>query len=240
MLTDIMKPYAVLRNLGLLALMLCTLGMAGNAGAAADDKKERDAQRKLRLMMQSMEQEKAAIEGEKNSLSEQVKSLNKQVSDLKNSAASVSRKKNTRVMELERELLVMKEESLGLSSKLQAAQSSLEDLTVKSRESLQSLQKDYQTSIEQGDAFKSKLQKSVSNVSRQSQLIEVCEKKNTALYELNIEILDRYKKKGIWSALFQAEPFTKIKNVEIENIIQEYKEKLDSEKVERTSLDSKE
>lgn len=241
MLTDTMKPYIMLRNIGLVMLMLCTLGMAaGNANAAAEDKKERDAQRKLRLMMQSMEQEKAALASEKNSLSEQVKSLNKQISDLKNSSTSVSRKKDARVGELEKELLSAKEENLSLSSKLQITQGSLEDLTAKSRESLHNLQKDYQASVEQGDECKSKLQVSASNVSRQSQSIEMCEKKNMALYELNVEILDRYKKKGVWSALFQAEPFTQIKKVEMENIIQEYKEKLDSQKVEKTSLDSKE
>ena len=239
MLTETMKPYSMLRNIGLVMLMLCALGMTGNASAAADDKKERDAQRKLRLMMQSMAQEKAALESEKNSLSEQVKSLNKQISDLKNNSANVSRKKDARVGEVEKELLAVKEENLSLSSKLQATQSSLEDLTVKSRESLQGLQKDLQASIEQGDACKSQLQESASNISRQSQLIEMCEKKNMALYELNVEILDRYKKKGVWDALLQAEPFTQIKKVEIENIIQEYKEKLENQTMEKTSLDNK-
>ena len=211
-------------------LMLCTLGMAGHASAAADDKKDRDAQRKLRLMMQSMEQEKAVLASEKNSLSGQVESLNKQVSDLKNSSASVSRKKDAHAVALENELLVVKESNLSLSSKLQTTQSSLDELTAKYQTSLQSLQ----ASVEQGDEYKMKLQESVSNVSRQSQLIEMCEKKNMALYDLNVEILDRYRNKGVWSALLQAEPFTQIKKVEINNILQEYKEKLDDQKMENT------
>lgn len=230
MLTDTMKPCTILRNTGLVMLMLCTLGIAGNASAAVDDKKDRDAQRKLRLMMQSMEQEKAVLASEKNSLSGQVESLNKQVSDVKNSSASVSRKKDARVVALENELLAVKESNLSLSSKLQATQSSLEELTAKYQTSLQSLQ----ASVEQGDEYKMKFQESVSNVSRQSQLIEMCEKKNMALYDLNVEILDRYRNKGVWSALLQAEPFTQIKKVEINNILQEYKEKLDDQKMENT------
>ena len=233
MLTDAMKPCTILRNIGLIMLMLSTLGMAGNADAAADDKKERDAQRKLRLMMQHMEQEKAALASEKNSLSSQVESLNKQINDLKNSVG-VSRKKSARVGELEQELLAVKEENLSLSSKLQTSQTNLEDLTTKHRESLQSLQQELQASVAQGDEYKTKFQESASNVSRQSQLIEICEKKNMALYELNVDILERYKKKGVWSALFQAEPFTQIKKVEINNIIQEYKEKLDDQKMDNT------
>ncbi len=211
-------------------LMLCTLSLAGNANAAADDKKDRDAQRKLRLMMQSMEQEKAVLASEKNSLSGQVESLNKKISDLKNSSESVSRKKDARVVALENELLVVKESNLNLSSKLQTTQGSLEELTAKHQTSLQSLQ----ASVEQGDEYKAKFQESASNVSRQSQLIEICEKKNTVLYEMNVDILDRYKKKGVWSALLQAEPFTQIKKVEINNILQEYKEKLDDQKMDNT------
>ena len=230
MLTDTMKPCTILRNTGLVMLMLCTLGIAGNASAAVDDKKDRDAQRKLRLMMQSMEQEKAVLASEKNSLSGQVESLNKQVSDLKNSSASVSRKKDARVVALENELLAVKESNLSLSSKLQTTQSSLEELTARHQTSLQ----DLQASVEQGDEYKMKFQESVSNVSRQSQLIEMCEKKNMALYDLNVEILDRYRNKGVWSALLQAEPFTQIKKVEINNILQEYKEKLDDQKMENT------
>ena len=189
MLIEKMKSYTMLLNIGLV-ILVCTLGMAGNASAAGDDKKERDAQRKLRLMMQSMEQEKATLESEKNSLSEQVKSLNKQIGDLKNNSVSVARKKDVRVGEVEKELLSVKEENLSLSTKLQAAQSSLEDVKVNSSESLQNSQKDLQSNVDQGEVCKNKLQESKSNVSRQSQLIEMCEKKNMALYELNVEILE--------------------------------------------------
>ena len=238
MLIEKMKSYNMLLNIGLV-ILVCTLGMAGNASATGgDDKKERDAQRKLRLMMQSMEQEKATLESERNSLSEQVKSLNKQIGDLKNNSVSVARKKDVRVGEVEKELLSVKEENLSLSTKLQAAQSSLEDVKVKSSESLRNSQKDLQSSVDQGEVCKNKLQESTSNVSRQSQLIGMCEKKNMALYEMNVEILDKYKMKGVWSALFQAEPFTQIKNVEMENILQEYKEKLESQKMEKTNLDA--
>lgn len=239
MLIEKMESYTRLLNLGWVMLMICALGMAGNASAAGDDKKERDAQRKLRLMIQSLEQEKATLESEKNSLSEQVKSLNKQIGDLKNNSASVSRKKDARMGEVEKELLVVKEENLSLSTKLQAAQSSLEELKVKSSESLRNSQKDLQSTIDQAEVCKNKLQESTSNVSRQSQLIEMCEKKNLALYEHNVDLLEKYTKKGVWDALSQAEPFTQIKKVEMENILQEYKEKLESQRMENIILDSK-
>ncbi|MCK6371918.1 MAG: hypothetical protein L6Q83_11475 [Gammaproteobacteria bacterium] len=52
------------------------------------------------------------------------------------------------------------------------------------------------------------------------------ERKNLQLYEANVELLALYRNKGAWSALLQREP-TGLKNVEIENVLQEYRLKLD-------------
>ena len=43
------------------------------------------------------------------------------------------------------------------------------------------------------------------------------EQKNLALYQINREIIDKYKQKSRWSALLQKEPFLGFKQVEIEN-----------------------
>lgn len=55
--------------------------------------------------------------------------------------------------------------------------------------------------------------------------IQVCEKKNAELYQISTELMEKYKNKGVISALLQAEPFTQLKKVEIQNILQEYKDK---------------
>lgn len=59
----------------------------------------------------------------------------------------------------------------------------------------------------------------------ESQLAE-SERKNLRLYQANVELLDLYKNKGPWTAMLQREP-TGLKNVEIENIVQEYRIKLE-------------
>jgi chromosome segregation ATPase len=63
-----------------------------------------------------------------------------------------------------------------------------------------------------------------------------CEAKNARLYEVNVELTDRYEKKGLWDALLQAEPFTGIRRVQIESILEEYRYRI--EDLRRMSADA--
>jgi chromosome segregation ATPase len=58
-----------------------------------------------------------------------------------------------------------------------------------------------------------------------------CEDKNGKLYTYGQEILDRYQRKGVWAALRQQEPVFGLKQVEIENVVQEYKLKMADERL---------
>lgn len=63
--------------------------------------------------------------------------------------------------------------------------------------------------------------------------LEDAENKNIALYQANVELLDHYHDKGAWDAILQAEPFTGLKQVQIENVLEEYRYKLDQLRYER-------
>jgi chromosome segregation ATPase len=58
-----------------------------------------------------------------------------------------------------------------------------------------------------------------------------CEAKNVTLYGYAEAVLDRYKKKGVWNSLSQKEPVFGLKEVQVENVVQEYQLKFDSQKV---------
>lgn len=55
----------------------------------------------------------------------------------------------------------------------------------------------------------------------------VCYGNNKQLLELNRELLDRYRSKGVFAALSQREPFTGRKQVEVENLVQDYRYRID-------------
>jgi len=62
-----------------------------------------------------------------------------------------------------------------------------------------------------------------------------CEAKNLQLYQYSQELMARYQKKGVWAALEQKEPFSGVKEVRIENVLQEYQTKLDAQRIKPTS-----
>lgn len=54
---------------------------------------------------------------------------------------------------------------------------------------------------------------------------------NLRLFEIGNELLDRFEKKGVWASLRAAEPFTGLKRVELENIVQDYRFAIDDQRV---------
>jgi chromosome segregation ATPase len=61
-------------------------------------------------------------------------------------------------------------------------------------------------------------QSRVSNVS--------CEDKNLKLFTYGQQVLERYRTKGVWTALSQKDPVLGLKEVDVENVVQEYQLKM--------------
>ena len=57
---------------------------------------------------------------------------------------------------------------------------------------------------------------------------DVCVTDNQKLYKVNLELIQEYRKKGVWDALLQKEPVTQLKRVQIENTVQSYTDRIDA------------
>lgn len=79
--------------------------------------------------------------------------------------------------------------------------------------------------VEQTKLLDTQLQKQTSNFS-------VCYENNKKLYDLNTQLLGKYENKGLGEVLKQKDPFTGIKQVEIENLVQDYRYQLDDLRVQ--------
>jgi predicted RNase H-like nuclease (RuvC/YqgF family) len=53
--------------------------------------------------------------------------------------------------------------------------------------------------------------------------LKVCVDRNQALYALNGEVLTKFEDQGFWSALARREPFTQLKRVQLENLVDGYR-----------------
>ena len=58
-----------------------------------------------------------------------------------------------------------------------------------------------------------------------------CETKNLTLYGYSAELLQQYKNKGVWTSLSQKDPVFGLGRVDVENVVQEYQLKFDSQKL---------
>ena len=62
-----------------------------------------------------------------------------------------------------------------------------------------------------------------------------CAQDNDALYQVNREVLDRYAHQGAWSYFERSEPFTRLKQTQIENLTVEYRQRADELRMKKTA-----
>jgi len=184
---------------------------------SANKNPEREAMRKIQLMQKKAMEEKAVLEKENGDLAKQVSELTSQSDSLKEEAARASRSKTA----VEKELEKLRAENNGLKEKLNVTDSNLLALQKKSVA-------DQEISTQE----KKKLETSLTV---RAQSLASCEQKNSTLYEMNTELLGKYKKKGFLDALLQNEPFTQIESVKMESVLSDYKEKLETQRIDTTS-----
>jgi chromosome segregation ATPase len=69
------------------------------------------------------------------------------------------------------------------------------------------------------------------SLATRDQELRVCADRNLALYKLNEEVLDRLEKRGAFGAAV-AEPFTRLKRTQLENLIEDYRYRANEQQVE--------
>ncbi|THB71675.1 MAG: hypothetical protein D6B28_06965 [Gammaproteobacteria bacterium] len=108
-----------------------------------------------------------------------------------------------------------------LTDRLVATQEKMQELIGKFRATIKTLR---QTEVEKNTAL--------NDLDNTEDKLLVCANNNVKLYDTNLELLSQYEEKGVWSALKQQEPITQLSQVQIENMIQQYRDIIDELKVE--------
>jgi chromosome segregation ATPase len=223
------------KNACVLAFALMTAAGSWNASAQQDDRRAREAARRIQQLQQQLTQEKAQLEQDKAKLEKENADKEKQIKQLQ---ARVKRTEaGTRQSEAD-----VKQKTAELD-RLKAQFEAMSLKFVEQRDKSDKLADSYKASVEtikQRDAEKETLnvrtleQREI--IGRQSRLVQACEEKNLALYQLGTDLLQRYRNKSVMDALKQAEPFTQLEKVKMENLVQEYSEKLDARKIDKPVL----
>jgi len=191
-------------------LIACAL-LAGGAQAQTT-RQGGDAVARMQAVVQQLTNEKATLQAEKTKLEARVSELESQVKASEDKEKSLSADL-ARSQAAEQAATRNNE---ALNSRMDQARSRTDELVAKFRETATTLQ---QTERERGE-----LQQQVASTTAE---LQTCSEHNVALYGVGIEVLDRYESKGFWTVVRQKEPFTQLKRVEIENLAEEYRQRLD-------------
>lgn len=198
-------------------LLLCLAVAAPHAGAA--DRKasrEREALRRVQQQLSQAQGDLAAAEQEKARLA----------ADLEKAQAS-SKAEAGKVASLQHGLGASKQQLAAASSELAQVKETLATTAQQLAETRKTLAETTQT-LQQTEAEKRRLETVKASNERD---IAACEHKNLALYEVGRSLMDRFEHKSCGEILAEKEPFTGIRKVETENLLEEYRDKLDEQKL---------
>lgn len=197
----------------LVSALVCLSMLAGEAHAQAARRDDGSARviNKLQGMVREMTAERDGLKAENEKLAAELETLKEQ------HEAAVSREEK-----LSGELETQKSANEAVRGRLDQTHQKLVEVVEKYKVLNQDKN---QLSLQHAEL--QKLQEfTVSE-------LDSCEDKNIKMYQATREMLKNYSGQSLWSRLVQAEPVFQFNSVELENIIQEYEDKLIEQKYRR-------
>lgn len=186
--------------------------MATPAASNKDQKKDRQALRRMQQQLTDIQQQKSALDQEKAALEATLKKTHDETESQKRSAASIAAKASR----LEKDVETANLEKTELRTQLDEAAKRNEELSGQRKQ----LEHD--------------LKNTAVTLGKQNEQRKLCEANNGELYRIGRELIDWYGSKGAVNAILEAEPFTRMKRVEMENLLENYRDKLETQRLEQS------
>lgn len=193
------------------ASLLLAFGAVGQVQRSGNDNA------RVMQQLQQLTAEKAQAQAENTKLKTEVENLKSQLAKSTAAvAASEQRAKKVAAGLSAKESAAVQE----INDALTRTRSQMQELVVKFRETGQTL-KDVETDRDQLRA----------QASSQERDLKTCVDRNAGLYLVSDEILRNLENRGVWSTLSEKEPFTRISRTRLENLIDEYRYRVEELRV---------
>jgi septal ring factor EnvC (AmiA/AmiB activator) len=186
-----------------LLLALAAIALGSTAQAADNTKAQKAEVRRLHDEQRKLTQQKTELETK-------LKEADAKIEDSDHALARA----NGRSAVLDKKLKTSEDDKAQLKAKLEETERRLAEQT------------DARQRAETED------KRLTAALSAQEKATASCEEKNVQLYRYGQEMALRYQNKSVSDALMQSEPVTGLKRVEIENLLEEYRDWVDSQKIE--------
>lgn len=194
-------------------MALAAFSLLAGPAAAADKKSDpaKEQARRLQQANRKLEQEKSQLAKEKTEVEARLKEAEGKLGAVQGRAAGADR----RVAQLTKELDALRTEKDVLGSKLGESERRLAELAGQLRK-----ESDERKRLDVLAA-------------QQKQSIGQCESLNAKMHSEGMALLDKYRSKGCFDTVLQGEPFTGLKQVEVENFLEDSRDKLDAQRFDR-------
>lgn len=219
--TTIMKPITLTSKV-MLGLFLAISLLANPALAA--DKKDKASRR-----VQQIQQEKAQLQSQldqtlqaKAVLDADMAKAQEDNTALKSRLAAASRK----ISGLETSLKEMTAERMDFEAKLLKTQTELEA----TKTALSELDAKHQANLYDLKINEQQRTNLTATTIQKTKVIDACVAKNAKLYDYGLELVKLFENPSLYRRIVLNEPFSQLKRVELENILQNYNDKIDLEK----------
>lgn len=203
-----------------LLLPLLLLGVSGLAGAADNDAKstrEREMLRRAQDALRQSQQENGSLAQGKAESEQKLQAANKQLEAARN--ASKSEQSAVRA-----KLKAATDAQAEVARQLEESRRQIAQLTVQ--------QKETATTLSARESDVKRLQADLDGAKAAG---ASCEAKNLKLYEYSQQLVQAYDRKGVWAAMSQKEPVLGLGAVQKENLLQEYQQKLDAQRLQSSA-----
>jgi chromosome segregation ATPase len=209
----------------LAAAALVAVAAAQPIAALAADKdadRMRASLRRAQEGQRKAEQEKAAVAAERDTLQQEKEKLEAEVKSL-----------GARVQTAQAALARSKKELETAGAALDAAKKNESDLSkalADAREQIAAAKTAHEATGKTLAARDGELKQLTSAHERSTQRVKLLEERNAKLYQLGLDLIGRFENRGLWETVRGSEPFTRLKRVELENLMEDYRDKLRSER----------
>lgn len=206
-----MKAATILLSLTA-TILLGTLPAHGQDQAAINERL-REALRNTTLQLRTAQTDLEVAKAEQEVLVEQVEDLEARIEKLAKQSAAEQAALKENIVNLNQQLDRKDAEAERLADALLQWKGAYEKIREHARDSVKKQQQ---------------LEAQLADTKR---LVELRETQNRDLYRTGVEILERYENFGLGTAITAREPFTRITRVKLQNLVQDYADRLDDSRI---------
>jgi prefoldin subunit 5 len=206
----------------LLAATVCCLPARGQAPRSGGG-----ASAELVQQLQELASARTSLQAQVAKLQGDLDAMRKERDTLKNAQQALDRRTRAAEGQLRSAEEVAASRRESQEKEVAQLKDQLQQLIAKFRETIQVLR------TTESDAATTK-----QTLAVREQALKVCADRNVSLYKLNREVLEHYEHDSAWSHLTRAEPFTRIKRVQLENLIDGYAQRAADQQVPSTDAKS--